>query len=111
MTNPISPPLRSHARWNRHDVGPHGISHRIRGHAARTNCDDRAAAVSLIRRAVELGIDHIDTAQSYGNGFSNSILREALRPEDDVTVVTKVGADPAADGPLPIRYSDRSLQW
>ncbi|MFB7657874.1 MULTISPECIES: aldo/keto reductase [unclassified Streptomyces] len=69
--------------------------------------DDRAAALAVLRRAVELGIDHIDTAQFYGNGFVNGLLREALRPEDDVLVATKVGADPNPGGPLPMRLAQR----
>lgn len=68
---------------------------------------DRAAAVALLRRAVELGVDHIDTAQFYGHGFSNEIIREALRPEDDVLVVSKVGATPDSEGPLPLRLAQR----
>jgi len=69
--------------------------------------DDRDSAIRVLRRAVELGVDHIDTAQFYGYGFVNSVIRDALRPEDDVTVVTKVGADPDPDGPLPMRSAQR----
>ncbi|MGC4960853.1 aldo/keto reductase [Gordonia sp. DT101] len=69
--------------------------------------DDRAAAVAVIRRAIELGVNHIDTAQFYGNGFSNELIREAVRPDDGVTVVTKVGADPNPDGPMPMRAAQR----
>ena len=54
--------------------------------------DDIGAAVTLVRRAVELGVDHIDTAQFYGNGFANEVLRRALSPADGVIVATKVGA-------------------
>ncbi|WP_030659694.1 aldo/keto reductase [Streptomyces rimosus] len=72
--------------------------------------DDRAAAVALLRRGVELGIDHIDTAQFYGHGFVNDVIREAIRPEDDVMVVSKVGADPDPDGPLPLRPAQRPEQ-
>jgi pyridoxine 4-dehydrogenase len=61
---------------------------------------DRSAAIALLRRAVELGVDHVDTAQFYGDGLANGLLREALRPEDGVVVVTKVGADPDPTGPL-----------
>ncbi|MFE3515998.1 aldo/keto reductase [Streptomyces sp. NPDC059166] len=67
--------------------------------------EDRAGAVALLRRAVELGIDHIDTAQFYGDGFSNELIREAIRPEDGVTVVSKVGATPDPGGPAPMRYA------
>ncbi|MFI7382145.1 aldo/keto reductase [Streptomyces sp. NPDC049813] len=72
--------------------------------------DDRAAAVALIRRAVELGVDHVDTAEFYGHGFVNEVIAEALRPEDDVLVVSKVGAEPASDGPLPLRLAQRPEQ-
>ncbi|MFJ8822834.1 aldo/keto reductase [Streptomyces sp. NPDC102467] len=71
---------------------------------------DRGAAVALVRRAVELGVDHIDTAQFYGHGFSNEVIAEALRPEDDVIVVSKVGAEPDADGPIPLRLAQRPEQ-
>ncbi|MFI0235553.1 aldo/keto reductase [Streptomyces sp. NPDC016845] len=72
--------------------------------------DDRAAAVALLRRAVELGIDHIDTAQFYGHGFVNEVIAEALSAEDDAIVVSKVGAEPAHDGPLPLRLAQRPEQ-
>jgi aryl-alcohol dehydrogenase-like predicted oxidoreductase len=68
--------------------------------------EERESALSLIRRAVELGIDHIDTAQFYGNGFSNEVLRDALRDDDDVVIVSKVGATPD-DGPVPLRIAQR----
>jgi aryl-alcohol dehydrogenase-like predicted oxidoreductase len=68
---------------------------------------DRAAAVAVLRRAVELGIDHVDTAQFYGNGFVNEVIREAIRPEDGVLVVSKVGGAPNPGGPVPIRLAQR----
>jgi aryl-alcohol dehydrogenase-like predicted oxidoreductase len=71
---------------------------------------DRAGAVALLRRAVELGVDHVDTAQFYGHGFVNGLIREAIRPEDGVVVVSKVGADPDRDGPLPLRPAQRPEQ-
>jgi pyridoxine 4-dehydrogenase len=70
----------------------------------------RGEAVALLRRAVELGVDHVDTAQFYGSGFANQVIREALRPEDGVLVVTKVGADPDPGGPLPLRLAQRPEQ-
>ncbi|MGY0019835.1 aldo/keto reductase [Streptomyces sp. cg35] len=72
--------------------------------------DDRPAAVAMLRRAVELGIDHVDTAQFYGNGFVNEVIAEAIRPEDDVIVVSKVGAEPAPGGPVPLRLAQRPEQ-
>ncbi|MEH0517295.1 aldo/keto reductase [Streptomyces sp. B21-079] len=71
---------------------------------------DRGAAVALLRRAVELGVDHVDTAQFYGFGFANQVIREALCPEDGVLVVTKVGADPDPGGPMPLRLAQRPEQ-
>lgn len=68
---------------------------------------DRAAAVAILRRAVELGTDHIDTAQFYGDGFVNGVIREAIRPEDGVLVVSKVGATPVSGGPIPLRLAQR----
>jgi aryl-alcohol dehydrogenase-like predicted oxidoreductase len=70
----------------------------------------RGEAVALLRRAVELGVDHVDTAEFYGFGFANNVIREALRPEDDVLVVTKVGADPNPGGRLPLRLAQRPEQ-
>lgn len=72
--------------------------------------DDRPAALALLRRAVELGVDHVDTAQFYGDGFVNGIIRDALRPEDDVVVVSKVGADPDPGARIPIRPAQRPEQ-
>jgi len=69
--------------------------------------EDRDTALGVLRRAVELGVDHIDTAQFYGHGFVNGVIRDALRPGDDVMVVTKIGADPNPDGPLPMRSAQR----
>jgi aryl-alcohol dehydrogenase-like predicted oxidoreductase len=71
---------------------------------------DRSTALAIVRRAVELDIDHIDTAQFYGDGFVNGLLREALRPDDGVLVATKVGADPNPGGPIPMRPAQRPQQ-
>src|SRR6201993_342744 len=54
---------------------------------------DRDAALAVLRRAVELGVDHIDTAQFYGPNVSNELIREALHPYPaDLALVSKVGA-------------------
>jgi pyridoxine 4-dehydrogenase len=53
---------------------------------------DRAAAIEVLRTAVELGVNHIDTADAYGPYITNEIIREALFPYGDhVHIVTKVG--------------------
>ena len=72
--------------------------------------DRRGEATALLRRAVELGVNHVDTAEFYGFGFANAVIREALRPEDGVLVVTKVGADPDPVGRLPLRIAQRPEQ-
>jgi len=72
--------------------------------------DDRSAAIALLRRVVELGVDHVDTAQFYGDGLVNDLLREALHHEDRVVVVTKVGADADPGGPFPMRAAQRPEQ-
>jgi aryl-alcohol dehydrogenase-like predicted oxidoreductase len=53
---------------------------------------DPDAARAVLRRAIELGVDHIDTAQYYGPDVVNDLIREALHPyPDDLKLVTKVG--------------------
>jgi pyridoxine 4-dehydrogenase len=52
---------------------------------------DRDTAVAVLRRAVELGVDVIDTADSYGPFVSEDLIREALHPYDGVVVATKGG--------------------
>jgi pyridoxine 4-dehydrogenase len=54
---------------------------------------DRGEALEVLRRAVELGVDHIDTAQYYGPDVANELIREALHPyPDNLALVSKVGA-------------------
>jgi pyridoxine 4-dehydrogenase len=53
---------------------------------------DRDECIRVVRRAVELGVDFIDTADSYGPEVSENIIREALHPNtDQVLVATKAG--------------------
>jgi pyridoxine 4-dehydrogenase len=54
---------------------------------------DRDAAIAVLRRAVELGVDHIDTAQYYGPDVANELIRAALHPyPEGLLIATKVGA-------------------
>jgi aryl-alcohol dehydrogenase-like predicted oxidoreductase len=54
---------------------------------------DRDEALAVLRRALELGINHIDTAQFYGPNVANELIREALHPYPaDLALVSKVGA-------------------
>jgi pyridoxine 4-dehydrogenase len=60
---------------------------------------DRAAALALLRRAVELGINHIDTAQYYGPDVANELIHAALHPyPKDLVLVSKVGAERDSQG-------------
>jgi pyridoxine 4-dehydrogenase len=53
---------------------------------------DRDEALAVLRRAVELGVDHIDTAQFYGPDVANELIREALYPyPENLALVSKVG--------------------
>ncbi|OBA91057.1 oxidoreductase [Mycolicibacterium mucogenicum] len=54
---------------------------------------DRDQALAVLRRAVELGVNHIDTAQFYGPDVANQLIREALHPyPQGLALVSKVGA-------------------
>jgi pyridoxine 4-dehydrogenase len=53
---------------------------------------DRAAAIAVLRRAVELGVNFIDTADSYGPNVSEELIAEALAPyPSDLVIATKGG--------------------
>jgi pyridoxine 4-dehydrogenase len=63
---------------------------------------DRDAAIAVLRTAVDLGINHIDTSDYYGPHVTNEIIREALAPyPDNLHIVTKVGARRDPDGGWP----------
>jgi aryl-alcohol dehydrogenase-like predicted oxidoreductase len=67
---------------------------RITGEGVWGEPVDRAEAVRVLRRAVELGINFIDTADSYGPGVSEEIIAEALHPyPSDLVIATKGGFD------------------
>jgi len=62
---------------------------------------DRADAIAVLRRAVELGVNHIDTAAFYFHGprSANELINSALAPYvDDLVITTKVGAGRDASG-------------
>src|SRR5271165_1271556 len=52
---------------------------------------DREESIRVLRRAADLGVDFIDTADSYGPFVSEELVRQALHPYDGVTVATKGG--------------------
>jgi aryl-alcohol dehydrogenase-like predicted oxidoreductase len=60
---------------------------------------DRDTALAVLRRAVERGVNHIDTAQFYGAGVANELIRAALHPyPDGLVLVSKVGAERDGEG-------------
>jgi pyridoxine 4-dehydrogenase len=68
---------------------------------------DRDEALRVLRAAVEAGVDHVDTAQFYGVGTVNELIREALHPyPDDLAIVSKVAARPGSAGASP-RYGEQ----
>ena len=73
------------------------MARRVRGDAAGDGVfgppRDRDEAVAVLRAAVAAGVNHIDTAQYYGPGVVNELIREALHPyPDELALVSKVAA-------------------
>ncbi|UFS60919.1 aldo/keto reductase [Subtercola endophyticus] len=62
---------------------------------------DADDAIALLHRVVELGITHIDTAEFYGHGTANDLIRRAFGDSDEVVIVSKVGAN-RVDAPVPL---------
>jgi aryl-alcohol dehydrogenase-like predicted oxidoreductase len=80
-------------------LGPFSVSRigfgaiQLPGPGAFGPARDREQALAVLRRAVELGVNHIDTAQFYGPNVSNELIREALHPYPaNLALVSKVGA-------------------
>ena len=64
---------------------------RVTGKGVWGEPDDRAEALRVLRRLPELGVNFIDTADSYGPFVSEDLIREALHPYDGIVVATKGG--------------------
>jgi pyridoxine 4-dehydrogenase len=65
---------------------------------------DRESAIAVLRRAAELGVDHIDTAQYYGPVVANELIKAALYPyPQGLALVSKVGARRTETGGI-LRY-------
>ena len=72
---------------------------------------DRDGAIAVLRRAVELGVDHLDTSDYYGPYVVNELIREALHPyPENLTIVTKVGARRTPEGGWPEALSAEELR-
>jgi pyridoxine 4-dehydrogenase len=68
-------------------------------------------AVAVLRRAVELGVNHIDTASFYGPGEVNRRIRAALAPyPDDLVIVSKVGARWTGEEPIPLASAQKPAE-
>jgi aryl-alcohol dehydrogenase-like predicted oxidoreductase len=64
---------------------------RITGPGIWGDPPDRDEAIAVLRRAAELGVDFIDTADSYGPAVSEDLIRAALHPYDGIAIATKGG--------------------
>ena len=72
---------------------------------------DTAAALAVLREAVALGINHLDTSDFYGPHITNQLIREALHPyRDDLVIVTKVGAVRGDDASWKPAFSAADLE-
>ncbi|MEU4197619.1 aldo/keto reductase [Kribbella sp. NPDC026611] len=87
----------------RHEIGRIGYG------AMQLEHVDTAAATAVLRRAVELGVNHVDTASFYGHTTVNQHLRAALHPYDDLVIVSKVGAR-RVDTPARLALAQRPAQ-
>ena len=73
--------------------------------------NDPEAARAVLREAVALGVNHIDTSDFYGPHITNGLIREALHPyRDDLLIVTKIGARRGADGSWLPAFSAKELE-
>jgi aryl-alcohol dehydrogenase-like predicted oxidoreductase len=73
---------------------------------------DHDTALAVLREAIALGVNHIDTSDFYGPHVTNQLIREALHPyRDDLVIVTKIGARRGADASwLPAFSADELKQ-
>jgi pyridoxine 4-dehydrogenase len=112
--------MRAHLSWvnpggmqpRRHDLGPLTVfrigfgAMQLPGPGVFGPPRDRDEAIAVLRRAAELGVDHIDTAEYYGPGVANELIRAALHPYPaGLALVSKVGARRDASGGV-LRYDE-----
>ncbi|MEW2526489.1 oxidoreductase [Streptomyces sp. NPDC047071] len=102
--SPAPAPAAAAGRWNVGGdlpVNRMGFgAMRLPGRTWEGPAGDPEAAVAVLRRAVELGVDHIDTAAFYfyEDLSANAFIRQALHPyPDDLVIATKVGPDRSPD--------------
>jgi pyridoxine 4-dehydrogenase len=83
------------------DLSVHRLGYgamRITGEGIWGPPQDPDEALRVLRRSVDLGVDFIDTADSYGPYVSEDLIREALHPYDDVVIATKGGLTRSGPG-------------
>ncbi len=78
---------------------------------ARPAEDAAISTGDVLRRAVDLGVNHIDTASFYGPGEVNRRIRAALAPyPEDLVIVSKVGARYTGEQPMPLAAAQRPAE-
>ena len=72
---------------------------------------DHDGALAVLRKAVDLGITHVDTSDAYGPRITNELIREALHPyPESLFIATKVGANRDAQGGWPTARRPEDLR-
>lgn len=80
-------------------------------HAVADERTTAAHGISLLNRALELGVNCFDTAQFYSNGVANQLLNEAFSGRrGEVSIISKVGAEPLVGGPVPMQAAQAPAQ-
>lgn len=102
--------LISAARAGTYLLGAHRVARMGYGAMQLERAGTRAEACRLLRRAIDLGVNHLDTAQFYGDGFVNEVIGEVLQSSPQIVVATKVGADPNPGAKFPIKPAQRPEQ-
>jgi len=68
-------------------------------------------AIALLRRAIDLGVNHVDTASFYSDGEVNRRIHQALAPyHDDLVIVSKVGAKSVTGGAIPLAAAQKPAE-
>lgn len=91
-------------------IGAHSVA-RVGFGAMQLESGSPDDAAAVLRRAVELGVNHLDTASFYGPGEVNRRIRTALAPyPDDLVIVSKVGARHVTGGARPLAAAQKPAE-
>jgi aryl-alcohol dehydrogenase-like predicted oxidoreductase len=92
-------------------IGEHPVARVGYGAMGLAPTPSAADAVALLHRALELGVNHIDTASFYAGGEVNRRIRRALAPyRDDVVIVSKVGARHVSGKRIPLALAQKPAE-